>query len=275
MTVATTVLNPGHTDRLVELAEVGGRTVVRKRCRDATGPDVHTAMTSLWASPFGRDRQPPGLPEPLGLDTARGTLTMAYVRGAPLGARGDLGLLPDHIDAVAGLLAGLHSSGVDVARRRHPAKLVRSLRRLLADDPRHLAERIAVHSPVSITPVLNHGDFSPRNVLLGDAGPVLIDFDRLQMASAGRDVQYMAAWCWATQATTGTELRAAWDLGAEFEHAYSLHRPEASVELATGRIFHRAAALVRIAMEWSTMAADPDARALVLDEAERLVAAAP
>ena len=74
--------------------------------------------------------------------------------------------------------------------------------------------------------MVSHGDFSPRNVLIGDGGLVLIDFDRLQMAGAGRDVQHLAAWAWVTEVTAGrVDPVAGWALGDRFEIAYPAATP--------------------------------------------------
>ena len=66
-----TILNPGHTDRLVQQVSVGGRDLIRKQYHDDAGETIHRAMADLWASPFGASRQErPGLPEPLAYDRA-------------------------------------------------------------------------------------------------------------------------------------------------------------------------------------------------------------
>ena len=266
------VLNPGHTDRLVVRTEVAGRPVIRKQYRDETGADVHASMRALWASPFGATRTPPGMPAPLAYDPTTRTLDMSVVHGDPLGARGDVGQVPVLLDEVARLLADLHSSGTTVPRRRTPDKLIRSLGRKLPDDPRGLLPRIAVRAPEGERLCPNHGDFSPRNVILTADGPALIDFDRLQMAGPGRDVQYMAAWCWVTATVNGSGGPTdAWDLGDAFEAAYLEARPAAAKDLHGGRTFHRACGLVRIATEWSSMRSDPAASALVLDQVEALL----
>ena len=223
-------------------------------------------------SPFGAVRGGPGLPEPIGYDRATRTLDMAVVDGPPLGTRGTVGVLPTLLGDVAGLIADLHASDVRVDRRRTPDKLLRSLRRKLDDDPRGLIQRIAVRAPSGESLCPNHGDFSPRNVLVAATGPTLIDFDRIQMAGPGRDVQYMAAWCWVTAVLNGTRtVEDAWDLGAAFEQAYLEARPEAARDIHDGRPFHRASGLVRIATEWSSMKTNPEAAALVLDQVEALL----
>lgn len=270
--VAVAVLNPGHDDRLVVRAVDGGREVIRKRYRDDAGAAVHAAMSALWRSPFGESRQPcPGLPEPLGYGAADRTLTMAVAPGAALGRRGHLDRTEASLADVARLLADLHGSGVEVPRRRDSRKLLRSLERKLAGRETGLLPRLAALAPADEPLYPSHGDFSPRNVLLGPAGPALIDFDRIQMAGAGRDVQYLAAWCWVTQAVAAGRRPSAsfWDVGDRFEAAYLACRPETTAAVVAGRTFHRVSGLVRIATEWSSMRHDADANRLVLDEAWR------
>ncbi len=63
----------------------------------------------------------------------------------------------------------------------------------------------------------------------------------------------------------------AWDLGNAFEHAYLEARPQAAGDILSGRTFHRARGLVRIATEWSSIKTDPDAAGLVLDQVEALL----
>jgi len=110
-------------------------------------------------------------------------------------------------DVAARLLADLHGSGVVPSRRRTTGKLVRSVQRKAAEAGalvpglatafEDAAEQIGRARPADGELVPGHGDFSPRNVLVGPATAALIDFDRLQLADPARDVAYFAAWCWA------------------------------------------------------------------------------
>ncbi len=266
------ILNGGHDDRLVTQVRVGERDVVRKRYLRADAAGVFQSMTDLWRSSFGRDRGPnPGLPEPLRLHDDIGGMDMAFVDGPMLGARGDVGSLPDRLRETATLLADLHDSDVVVPRRRNATRLVASLGRKFSDErPEVLAALSNVADRLDEHLVVSHGDFSPRNVVLAAEGPTLIDFDRLQMAGAGRDVQYLASWCWVTEVVShATDHDAAWTLGERFEAAYVVCRPHAEDELAASRAFHRASGLVRIAMSWSSLRDDAVARGTVLDEAVR------
>ncbi|MBI4934389.1 MAG: aminoglycoside phosphotransferase family protein [Actinobacteria bacterium] len=267
------LLNPGHTERPVTLARLDGRDVIHKRYRDDGGRAVHRAMVALWNSPFGAERESVAMPEPLAYDPETHTLTMTALPGDAVAARGDLGSTSAELLPVARLLADLHSSGVQVDRRRDAHKLLRSLDRKLTGREDGLLHRLAALAPGSEQLCPNHGDFSPRNVLAGATGPALIDFDRIQMAGPGRDVQYLAAWCWVTAVVGGADPVESWELGDRFEAAYLAHRPHAAADIVAGRAFHRASGLVRIATEWSSMKSDPAAARTVLDEAWRFASA--
>jgi hypothetical protein len=262
-------MNPLHSDRLVVRSTVDGQTRIRKQYR--TGAEhVHAAMVALWASPFGSARGCAGIPEPLALDAPRAAIDMGAIDGIPL-SDGTLGMLPDALDDVALLLADLHRSGVRVDRQRTPRKVMRRLAERLDERDQVLIELLDRRAPVDEALCLNHGDFSPCNVLYTERGLVLIDLDRLQMAGPGRDVNHLGAWCWATIALgrDGSGIDA-WDLCDEFEAAYLVHRPEAAPDLVAGRAFHRATGLLRIATEWSAITSDPTAQRLVIEEALRI-----
>lgn len=76
-----------HLDRLVRLEVRDGREVVVKTYRRGGSRQVHHDMPALWLSPFGCDRRPPGLPQPLSVDPVTDEVVMARVPGRPLGAR--------------------------------------------------------------------------------------------------------------------------------------------------------------------------------------------
>ncbi len=272
---ATDVLNSGHDDRLVRRVRSGELEVIRKRYAHGNAPDVFESMSALWRSTFGSTRLPPGLPQPLRLHDDGTTMDMSVVDGPMLGTRGDTGRLADLLDDVARLLADLHGSGVTVPRRRNAPRLVASLDRKFGGERQPTIELLdQTARSVEERSVVSHGDFSPRNIVLTPAGPALIDFDRLQMAGAGRDVQHMAAWVWVTEVTAGrADPAAGWHLGDRFEASYSTRRPGTAVELARSRGFHRASALMRIAMSWSSVRNHAAATELVMGEAHRLALA--
>jgi len=122
-----------HLDRPVRLEARQGREVVVKAYRRGGSRQVHDDMLTLWRSPFGRDRRPPGLPEPLSVDPSTDELVMARVPGLPLGSRGDLGDSAPRLPEVMALLADLHQSGVTVSRVRSAHRIVASSRRKVSD----------------------------------------------------------------------------------------------------------------------------------------------
>lgn len=274
-----------HADRPVTLAERDGRAVVVKRYLRTDAGAVHDAMRALWASPFGAACAiaAPAMPEPLALEHGD-TIVMAVVAGHPVGARGALGGSLLLAAPCARLLAQLHDSGVRVPRRRHAAALLRSLHRKaerldaggwsLATSWCDALDELARVAPSDEELVVSHGDFSPRNVLVDEHGAVsLIDFDRMQMASRSRDVEYWRAWCWATQLLAGEPPD--WAITTPFVEAYRSASAASSADaLAAGARFHRGAALLRIAEGWSALRAHPAVAGQVIDEARRTIATA-
>lgn len=263
-----------HDDRIVSLEQLDGEAVVVKRYASADPAPIFAAMRSLWCSPLGSGRQPPGLPRPIALDAQ--AIVMEWVDGPVLGVRGSPGRTIDQLRPLAGLLADLHASGVEVSHRRNPSKLLKSLarKRDLLDGP--LAARfdralavVADGAPVEAGLVLSHGDFSPRNVLASPRGLVLIDFDRLQMAGRGRDPGYLGAWLWATEHLGGGEP--SWQPADHFLHEYAAAAAISFSTLRETAAFYRAAGLLRIAQSWSSLAGQPEQAATIIAEAERLV----
>jgi Ser/Thr protein kinase RdoA (MazF antagonist) len=251
----TATLN-SHADRPVWRDTIDGRPAIAKRTDDTLGQAA--VLDALSRSPFA-----PHVPRPLHHDDD--TCWMSVVPGQPVGARGDVGRSVDLSRSVAEMLAGLHTSGVVVPRRRSPAKLVASLRRKVrTPDEAKVVETIAGRAAArDVCPaVINHGDFSPRNVLIDENGHLsLIDFDRVQMASPARDVAYWGAWLW----VTGDH---SWAAGDAFAHDYAAALVDVRPDLAS----HRACALVRIATSWSALADRPTERATILAEAAAQVA---
>ncbi|MGE0881819.1 MAG: aminoglycoside phosphotransferase family protein [Acidimicrobiia bacterium] len=272
-----------HANRPVRLAVVNGRAVITKRYVDADPGPVFRAMTDLWASSFGASRGNPGLPEPLGLNGDE--LTMAFADGEPVAVRGTLGSAVAMSDIAATLLADLHASGVMVPRVRDARALLRSTRRkcidLASEEPQlqpllndleHRAHAAAGRLPSATGDerlVINHGDFSPRNVLIGTRGAVLIDFDRLQMASPARDVAYWGTWCWTTALLA--DGNRSWTIADRFLDHYLAQAGSSAAGVVAAQPFHRAMSLVRIAHGWSALRADRVAVRRLLDEANSLL----
>ncbi len=260
-----------HADREVSMAEVDSRPVVTKRYTELDATIVYTAMSSLWASRFGAVRQPPGLPEPLGIRDR--TITMSFIDGLALGERGNPGRSPARLDDLAQLLADLHGSGVTVARRRHPMKILRSLSRkaeglspLVHEQFIDALAAVTTVAPDDDAVVIGHGDFSPRNVLVDPHDHlILIDFDRLQMAGPGRDVAYLGAWIWVTELQA--DRTPSWEVADNFLAAYAARSGRSPAQLTATAGFHRAAALLRIAQSWTSLSVRPDQAAAVIAEA--------
>jgi len=271
----------GHDDRPVAIVERDGRAMVAKRYLRSDGARVFQDHVALWRSPFGGERDVPGIPEPYGWDAERRELRMELVHGDALAVRGALGETDAQCDVVAALLADLHESAASAHRTRAARHIVRSLRRKHTDlavadaavAPRfgavvdRLAQCAARLPAEVLVPV--HGDFSPRNVLATTAGPRLIDLDRLSRAGAARDVAYWAAWAWTTAALAG-DTTDPWSVGRRFGHAYLTRRPHAADELALTLSFHTAAALLRIAHGWTVLQAAPASQRLVVSAAAAL-----
>jgi hypothetical protein len=185
----------GHADRPVRVGTWHGRQAVIKDYRCGGAHAAASSMTALWHSPFGRTRRPPGLPEPIALEGL--SLVMEQIDGPAAGSRGELGATAQVTEAAAVLLADLHGSRAEVARKRSGSGIVRSLERKLRqlEAPRvqlRFAKALAALDEHALDGelVVGHGDFSPRNMLLSGDGPRLIDFDRCQMAPRERDVSY-------------------------------------------------------------------------------------
>jgi len=210
-------------------------------------------MTVLWHSSFGQSRRPPGLPRPIECLPLPGegwsALVMELVEGRTLL---ELGTPEKHLESAMRLAMDLHRSGVAAPRLRSAKKLVRSVQRKaervmalapsLGPDLARVAEALEASRPRDAELVPCHGDFSPRNVLVGNARHALIDWDRLQLADPARDVAYFGTWCWAQGLRTGLDD---WRVLDRVVKIYRTLRPE--VELAPRLGFHIAAALARIA----------------------------
>lgn len=244
----------GRPDReTFPMTAADGSAVVVKVYTGFLGETAFQNMTALWRSSFGRRRRPPGLPKPIeyvplpGAD--RGALVMEHLEAQTLL---ELGTLEEHLESAMRLAADLHRSGVAAPRLRSAKKLVRSVRRkvvrVMALAPRfgpdlaRVAEALEASRPRDAELVPCHGDFSPRNVLVGNARHVLIDWDRLQLADPARDVAYFGTWCWAQGLRSGIDD---WRVLDRAVRAYGVVQPE--VELAPRLGFHVAAALARIA----------------------------
>jgi aminoglycoside phosphotransferase (APT) family kinase protein len=194
------------------------------------------------------------VPEPLGISGP--LVMMARLSGRPMAARGDLPA--EREQDVAKLLAGLHATDTRHLKTRDAAAIVRSVERKVAEMPQDRADWFEpvvdalarAAAAATLTPLVTaHGDFAPRNVLAGSSGLSLVDFDRVTLAPADRDLAYWGAWCWTTTLTIGRDPQ--WDAGDRLLRSYLDIAPDRGAGSAVG--FHRAAALVRIAHGWSAL----------------------
>jgi aminoglycoside phosphotransferase (APT) family kinase protein len=269
-----------HDDRIVCVRSYGERSMVEKTYVDADASEIFSSMMALWGTPFGSRRVPLAMPEPLAVNGS--AITMSFVGGEPLGRRGSVGKTLQQLPAVASVLADFHNSGVTVPRLRHPDRLLRSLDRKaeriaepLKDPFRFVvAQHLRPLAPKGESVVVSHGDFSPRNLLVGESDLVLIDFDRLQMAGRGRDLGYFGAWVWVTEFMSEPMAKASWDTADELVRLYSLSSGVSESSLLSTAPFYRAAALLRIAQSWSALDARPDLSRVVIESAARICRAA-
>lgn len=227
-----------------------------------------------------------GVPCPIAVAAPSGLVITGFVPGPPAGRRG-VPADPALTAAAAHLLARLHRTPVPSVspagravvpgpgatrgpwRVRDHRGILRSLWRKVSDlVPRDeatasrlgvvvaLLDRGLALRPVHDEPlVITHGDFSPRNVLLGPDGPVLIDVDRVRISLPGRDLAYWGAWDWATRAMAGEQP--SWRVADDLVSAYRRAAPEMAVaevsDVEATMALHRVAALVRIAHGWSAL----------------------
>ena len=196
---------PGESGEWVPLA--GGVSSDIWRVETSRGTFcVKRALTQLkvadeWRAPVGRNAvewasmqtvsgiAPGAVPQPLAHDPARGLFAMAWLapeqhrlwKSELLAGRVDV----DFAAAVGDLLGRIHSATADDpklagefatddnfhALRIEPYLLVTAARHPdLGDRLRAIAETTA-----NTRHVLVHGDVSPKNILIGPAGPVLLD----------------------------------------------------------------------------------------------------
>lgn len=206
-------------------------------------------MMAVWESPFGKTRQPPGLPQPLQVVSNPSVVLMEHIPGRPLAEMGPA--LERHFDDAIRLLAQLHSCGVKPETKRSSRGIVRSAQRKAARAgqlaPRHaellnsLATALEAQRVGDTELVPSHGDFSPRNVLAGGERMALIDWERFQLADPARDVAYFGTWGWLEVMRRGRKPNN--DLLRRAVAVYESARPTARLHKQIK--FHVAASLMR------------------------------
>ena len=242
----------GRPDRSsLALVTPMGKPVVAKLYPLGGGEITYANMQELWRSSFGERRQPPGLPRPVDYLADIAALLMERVEGRPLM---ELGRLDERtVDGAIRLVASLHESDAQPIKQRDSRRIVRSVMR----KAKHIAEIApqfaacfqsvaeALEKAQAEEPELVpcHGDFSPRNVLVGPNRLVLIDWDRLQRADPARDVAYFGLWSWVSALRQRTT--ADWSLLDRVTAVYNSLRPGAAIYARLH--FHLAAGLMRVA----------------------------
>ena len=248
----------GRPDRVtLALVTRTGLPVVAKLYSSGGGATTYANMQELWRSSFGERRRPPGLPRPVEYLPDVGAVIMERLPGRPfveLGASD-----PDVVNDAIGLLASLHGCEAQPSTQRPVGRIVRSVWRKadtvghvapqFVDSFREVAEALEAAEVEDPELVPCHGDFSPRNVLVGSDGVTLIDWDRLQRADPARDLAYFGAWCWTWALRQGRP--ASWSMLDRVVARYESLRPGASIEARLG--FHLAAGLLRIAQGLVTL----------------------
>ena len=246
-----TGFSTGRPDRkTIPLVSRSGRRVVAKVFSKGDAGRSYANMQKLWDSSFGKNRHPPGLPEPLEYLPEHCVLIMDRLEGRPLLEFG--GVDQSLLDEAIGLLAELHQCDAEPEARRDSRRIVRSARRKakrIVELAPQLAELIGAvieameHvRPDDIDLVPSHGDFSARNILVGPHRVAFIDWDRFQWADPARDVVYVGTWSWAWSLRRAEH--ADWSV---LERALSVYRslcPWANIQKQVS--FHVAAALLRI-----------------------------
>ncbi|MBY6687751.1 phosphotransferase [Rhodococcus sp. BP-149] len=172
-----------------------------------------------WHAPLGRNqvewdwlrfahRTVPGaVPVPLAHDADRGLFAMSYL--PPVShALWKAELLSGRVDpaaaaAVGSLIGRLHAASADDSELAHEFATDDNFRQLRVDPymtstaRRHedlaAAIRATAERTMSTRRVLIHGDVSPKNILLGDSGPVLLDAECAWFGDPAFDVAFVLA----------------------------------------------------------------------------------
>jgi len=248
----------GRPDRAtLALVMRTGEPAAAKVYPSGGGDITYANMQELWRSSFGERRCPPGLPRPIEYLPDIRVLIMERVEGRPLM---ELDTLDERtVDAATRLVMSLHECDAQPSKRRDSCRIVRSVKRKaeciaeiapeMSGCCQQVVEALEAAQVNDLELVPCHGDFSPRNVLVGPSRLVLIDWDRLQQADPARDVAHFGVWCW-VRALRRRSLPD-WSVLDRGVATYNSLHPGA---LAQARLaFHIAAALIRSAHDLVTM----------------------
>ena len=241
----------------VPLVTRTGMPVVGKLYPAGQGERIYANMQELWRSSFGEGRRPPGLPRPLDYLADIGVLIMERIAGRPLAEFSTPD--KDSLSAAVRLVASLHESQTRPGRRRDARRLVRALRQKVESTPElapayasslwAVVEALEAVQVEDLEIVPCHGDFSPRNVLVGPDRVVLIDWDRFQRADPTLDLTSMGTWCWVW--ALRQKRPPDWSVLQHVVEQYSALRPRALT--AVHLRFHIAAGLLRSAHSLATL----------------------
>ena len=175
--------------------DAGERTLCIKRAlprlkvaQEWNAPVERNAYEWAWLV-FAFARFPDNVPEPIASDPSRGILAMAYLDPVrhPVWKRKllDGDVAPEMAASVARAVVRLHAASAgsdDVAMRFATDAIFHAIRLepyLVATGARHpdLASALSalVERTAATRHALVHGDMSPKNILLGPRGPVLLD----------------------------------------------------------------------------------------------------
>jgi aminoglycoside phosphotransferase (APT) family kinase protein len=197
------------------------------------------------------------MPQPIDYFPDLNALIMEHIEGRPLVELGDAD--SKVLAEAVRLVACLHESEAEPRKWRDTRRIVRALgekvRHSIETDPRYatvlepVIEALEAARVDEAELVPCHGDFSPRNVLVGSGRVVLIDWDRLQWADPARDLAYAAAWCWVW--ALRRKVPAEWSVLQQVVDEYA--RCRSIVLTERGLSFHVAAGLLRIAHAMVTL----------------------
>lgn len=226
-----------------------GGAAIAKAYPPGAAVTAYDNLRRVWQSSFGCRRAPPGVPEPLAFLADIDALITDRVAGQPLAATVNLDL--EVFDDSIRLIAELHASDAQPARRRTSRGILRSLGRKLefvaraapqfTEGMRAVVGALEAARPNDRELVPSHGDCSPRNILVAADRLVLIDWDRLQLADPARDVAYCGIWNWKQDLKQGRAPRR--ELLERAAEVYETCRPLAHIRRRLP--FHVAAGLIR------------------------------
>lgn len=264
----------------LEAGDVHERSFIGKAYGNrADGADVFAIMLGLYRNRFGRDSSDGiRIPEPLGYIPELHMVLMEDVPSPSLAKSFSSPHVIDDLQAAARALGKIHACPSTVDKKYEVEEEVSSLEQWVARAVqlypdlagsfesclRGISE--SAHHIRCPEPVLVHGDFWHKQVLIGRNEVTIVDFDTIGNADPARDVGNFLAYL----KYTGAELR--WTeeetrrYAEVFLAAYRLPTPPA---LKTGIDFYYRASLLRLACVVSRQPKEWGPRASLLAESLR------